>query len=117
MTLEKEGFGFIDNNNDDVANAGDTLVYHFTVTNTGTGTLTGIQVNDADSQVTVTGGILASLAPGADDDTTWEGTYTITALDVTNGYKDNDAVANSNETNAVSGTVHTLLAGLNELMV
>ncbi|HEX8665748.1 MAG TPA: hypothetical protein VF744_17160 [Beijerinckiaceae bacterium] len=116
MTLEKEGFGFIDNNNDDVANAGDTLVYHFTVHNTGTGTLTDVQVNDTDGNVTMTGGILASLAGGADS-SIWEGEYTITSLDVSAGEHINTAVANSNEANASSGNVHTLLASLNELIV
>ena len=43
--------GFIDNNNNDVADTGDTLVYHFTVHNTGTGTLTEINVSDPDGIV------------------------------------------------------------------
>jgi hypothetical protein len=90
-------------------------VYHFAVHNTGTGTLTEINVTDPDGTVTMTGAQLASLAPGATDSTNWSATYTINALDTSNGYHDNDAVANSLETNAVSGTIHTILAMLNEL--
>src|SRR5437762_10632273 len=117
MTLEKTAFGFVDNNNNDVADTGDTLVYHFSVHNTGTGTLTEINVSDPDGTVTMSGSQLASLAPGATDGTNWSATYTINSTDTGLGYHDNEAVANSLETNAVSGTVHTMLAGLNELMV
>ena len=115
LALVKSAFGFIDNNNDDVANTGDTIVYHFAVTATGTGPEIDVQVNDVDGNVTVTGGTLPLLAPGATDSTTWAATYTITSLDVSDGYHDNNAVANSIFSNAVSGTVHTILAGLNEL--
>ena len=117
MTLEKTAFGFIDNNNNDVADTGDTLVYHFTVHNTGTGTLTEINVSDPDGTVTMSGSQLASLAAGATDSTNWSATYTINSTDTGLGYHDNEAVANSLETNAVSGTIHTILASLNELPI
>jgi uncharacterized repeat protein (TIGR01451 family) len=118
MTLEKTAFGYYDNNNNDVVDTGDTLVFHFAVHNTGTGTQSNVQVVDgADGTVAMTGGPLASLAPGATDSTTWSGTHIVDSLDTSHGYYDNEAVANSDTSNAVSGTVHTLFAGLNELMV
>jgi hypothetical protein len=43
---------------------------------------------------------------------TWSGTYAITSLDVSNGYYDNEAVANSLEANAVTGNVYTVLYDL-----
>lgn len=116
MTLEKVAVGYYDNDNSNSVNEGDTIVYAFTVHNAGNVTLTNVQVGDVDGDVNVTGSLIPSLAPGATDGTTWAGTYVIQALDVSNGYHDNDAVANSFETNAVSGTVHTVLADLALLM-
>jgi len=116
MTIQKIALGFQDPDNNDL-DAGDTLVYQFIVTNTGTGTQTNVQVGDAGPETaTVTGGILASLAPGADSGTFWMGTYTITSDDLTDGV-DNAAFANSDFGNAVTGNVHTILAGLNELPI
>jgi|GEM_PF-4846210 len=116
MTIQKIALGFQDPDNNDL-DAGDTLVYQFIVTNTGTGTQTNVQVGDAGPETaTVTGGILASLAPGADSGTFWMGTYTITGADLTDGV-DNAAFANSDFGNAVTGNVHTILAGLSELPI
>ena len=116
MTIAKTAMGYIDNNNDNTADTGDTLVYHIVVTNTGTGTQTNVQVGDPDATVTITpGALIASLAPGADF--TWTADYTITGADVSAGYHNNEAVANSDFGNAVTGTVHTILAGLNELPI
>jgi len=116
MTIEKIAIGYQDNNTDDVANAGDTLVYHIVVHNTGTGTQTNLQIGDPDGSVTITpSAFLGSLSGG--DDFTWTAGYTITGTDVSAGYHDNEAVANSDFGNAVTGTVHTILAGLNELPI
>ncbi|MFV8226914.1 hypothetical protein ACNKXV_13280, partial [Christiangramia aquimixticola] len=94
MTLVKDGT-FNDTNNDGNADAGETISYTFTVTNTGNLTLTNIQVTDP--KVTVSGGPI-SLAPGASDDKTFTATYTITQADVDAGEVVNTAVANSDET-------------------
>jgi len=50
---------------------GDTITYTFTVTNTGNVTLTGLTVVDTVGGVTITGGPIATLAPGAIDSTTF----------------------------------------------
>ena len=73
------------------ANPGDRIAYSFTVTNTGNVALTEVKVTAP--KVTVVGGPLASLAPGASDSTTFAGTYTLTQADITAGQVDNTATA------------------------
>ena len=68
---------------------GDTLTYSFTVTNTGNVTLTGVTV--ADPTATMSGGPIASLAPGAVDSTTFTATYVVTSADVAAGQSVNTA--------------------------
>ena len=114
LDFTKAALGYHDVNNNNVADAGDVIDYEFTLHNGGNVTLHTLGVADVDSQVVVTGSLI-DLAPGATDDTTWAGSYTITATDVANGYKENDAVANCIETSVSSGIIHTVLAGLNEL--
>ncbi|MFI0896960.1 hypothetical protein [Streptomyces sp. NPDC020983] len=72
-----------------VHHAGDEVTYHYTVTNTGNRTLTGIGVDDDLVQdVTCAAD---TLAPGAT--TTCEGTYTVTADDAARGTVVNVAAA------------------------
>ena len=73
------------------AAVGDTITYTFTVTNTGRTTLTDIVVTDP--LVTVSGGPLASLAPGASDSVTFTATYTVTQADLDAGTFTNTATA------------------------
>src|SRR5437870_5599417 len=61
IELVKDG-SFNDENDDGFADAGETISYSFTVTNTGNVTLFGVTVTDP--IITVSGGPLASLAPG-----------------------------------------------------
>ena len=63
--------------------AGDVLAYTFTVTNTGNVTLTNVTVSDP--LATVSGGPIASLAPGASDSATFTASYTVTQADVDAG--------------------------------
>jgi uncharacterized repeat protein (TIGR01451 family) len=94
LSLVKTGT-WNDVNGDGLANAGDTISYRFTVTNTGVVMLTNITVTDP--LVTVSGGPLASLAPGASDSTTFTASYTIVPEDIEAGYVYNTATADSNE--------------------
>lgn len=64
----------------DRADAGDTVAYNFTVTNSGNVTLTNVSVTDL--QVPVFGDTIASLEPGESDSTTFSSTYTLTQSDV-----------------------------------
>ncbi|OWY19726.1 hypothetical protein C7N43_26110, partial [Sphingobacteriales bacterium UPWRP_1] len=68
---------------------GDVINYAFTVTNTGNVTLTNVTVTDP--LVTVVGGPIASMLPGASNGTTFTATYTITQTDVNTGYVQNTA--------------------------
>ncbi len=70
---------------------GDIVAYSFTVTNTGNVTLSNVRVTDPDASVS--GGPIASLAPGASDSATFTATYTITQADIDNGSFTNTATA------------------------
>ena len=112
MTLVKAALGYHDTNNNNVADVGEVIDYKFTITNTGNITLHDVGVNDVDANVTVTGAVIAGIAPGTFDDMSWAGSYAIVQADVDAGFHENDAVATALEANAVSGTVHTALADL-----
>ena len=82
IALEKTGV-YEDADADGVQDAGDRIRYSFTVTNTGNVTLSDVRVTDP--LVTVSGGPLASLAPGASDATTFSAVYTLTQADIDAG--------------------------------
>ena len=77
-------------NEADFSDVGDVLTYTFTVENTGNVTLTNIMVSDP--QAAVSGGPIASLAPGAVDNTTFTASYTVTQADVDAGSFANTAL-------------------------
>ena len=77
---------------------GDTITYRFTVTNTGTFTLTNITLTDPDA--IVSGGPIASLTPGASDSTTFSATHTITQADLDAGAFTNTAVVTGRAPNS-----------------
>ena len=78
--------------------AGDTISYVFTVTNTGNAPLTNVTVTDP--LVTVIGGPLATLAAGATDNTTFTATYVITQADIDNGSFTNRATVTGDDPNS-----------------
>ncbi|MDT8413986.1 MAG: gliding motility-associated C-terminal domain-containing protein, partial [Flavobacteriaceae bacterium] len=80
---------FNDEDSDGYAQEGETISYVFTVTNTGTVTLTNITIQDPFA--TIEGGPLPSLAPGESDFTTFTATYTITQADINAGFFINQA--------------------------
>jgi uncharacterized repeat protein (TIGR01451 family) len=69
--------------------AGDTILYAFTVTNTGTTTLHEVVVTD--DKIDVSGDPIATMLPGAVDRTTFTGTYVITNADIVGGGVENTA--------------------------
>jgi uncharacterized repeat protein (TIGR01451 family) len=81
----------LDLGGDGIATPGDIITYTFTVTNTGNVTLLNIGVTDP--LVTVSGGPLASLAPGASDATTFTAAYALTQPDIDAGNVTNQATA------------------------
>jgi len=92
IDLDKMGTLNDDDNSGDVS-VGDTITYVFTVTNTGNVTLTGITLDDTVGGVTIIGGPIVSLAPGAMDNTTFTGSYAITQADIDAGTFTNTATA------------------------
>lgn len=66
----------------DPAQVGDVITYAFTVRNTGNVTLTNVIVTDPKLGVTLVGGPIASLAPGAEDTDTFTASYAITQADI-----------------------------------
>ncbi|WP_338531542.1 DUF7507 domain-containing protein [Nitratireductor thuwali] len=93
LSLHKEG-EISDDNGNGALDAGETLTYTFAVTNTGNVTLTDVTLDDPG--VTVSGGPIASLAPGETDDTTYTATYVVTQADVDNGVYLNTATVSGN---------------------
>ena len=81
VTLTKTGA--LNDGGDGQANVGDTITYSFTVTNSGNITLTNVTITDP--KVTVVGGPIASLAPGAVDTTTFTAVYTARATAASGG--------------------------------
>ncbi|WP_421693946.1 beta strand repeat-containing protein [Aestuariivirga sp.] len=70
---------------------GTQVIFHFAVKNTGTVTLQNITLTDSLNGVTVEGGPIASLAPGAVDDSTFSALYTVTSADRGRGFVKNQA--------------------------
>ncbi len=88
---------FNDENGDGFGQPGETISYAFTVSNTGNVTLTNVTVNDP--LVAVQGGPIATFPPGAVDNTTFSGTYSITQLDIDTGLIENTALATGTDPN------------------
>ncbi|MFA9229627.1 MAG: beta strand repeat-containing protein [Microgenomates group bacterium] len=78
--------------------AGDVFTYTFTITNTGNTTLTNLTLADPLPGLTLTGGPIASLAPGAVDTATFVGTYTVSMADLAVGFVNNTAAVTGNYT-------------------
>jgi uncharacterized repeat protein (TIGR01451 family) len=90
ISLVKSGT-WVDGNGNRLAEVGEVINYTFTVTNTGNVTLHNITLADTIGGVTISGGPIASLAPGASDSTTFTGTYTLTQADLDAGHFYNKA--------------------------
>lgn len=93
IALVKGGV-FADENGDGAAEVGETISFTFAVRNTGNVILRNVTVTDP--LITVTGGPIANLAPGATNTTIFKGTYVLTAADVAAGQVVNTATARGN---------------------
>ncbi|MBT8052396.1 MAG: hypothetical protein KJN69_00715, partial [Gammaproteobacteria bacterium] len=89
--------GTLNSGPDGVPQAGETITYAFSVENTGNVTLTNITLADANINVLISGGPIASLAPGVTDTSTFTGTYTLTQADIDAGTFTNLATVTSDE--------------------
>ncbi|WP_149205528.1 HYR domain-containing protein [Flavobacterium johnsoniae] len=81
---------FNDENNNTIANAGETISYRFTVTNTGNVPLSGITITDLLPGVVVSGQAL-DLNVGESNDTNFSALYKITQTDINSGKVSNQA--------------------------
>ena len=91
---------------------GETISYSFTVENTGNVTLTNVTISDILPGIVLTGGPIASMAPGDVDSATFTATYALTQVDVDAGEVINQATVTGNDPNGnpvtdLSGTTNT----------
>ena len=91
ISIQKYASPPVDVNGDGLTDAGDTIQYTFTVTNTGHVTLHNVGVTD--SKAGAVNCPQTTLAPGDSETCTAVNPYTITAADVTAGGVDNSATA------------------------
>ncbi|TVZ51640.1 Ig-like domain-containing protein [Dokdonia sp. Hel_I_53] len=89
ISLIKSGV-FNDESNDGFAQEGETITYTFILTNTGNVSIINIAIEDP--LVPINGGPI-SLDPQEIDNSTFTATYTITAVDILNGFVVNQAIA------------------------
>ncbi|WP_281235343.1 gliding motility-associated C-terminal domain-containing protein [Flavobacterium gelatinilyticum] len=81
---------FNDENNNKIANAGETITYKFVVTNTGNVPLKGVMISDPLPGVVVSGQAV-DLAVGESNDTNFSALYKITQADINAGKVTNQA--------------------------
>jgi uncharacterized repeat protein (TIGR01451 family) len=91
LAIVKHAAAPVDVNGNGVTDAGDTIQYTFTVTNTGQLPMSNIGVTDAKAGTVTCPN--PALAPGASETCTADNPYSITAADVTAGAVDNSATA------------------------
>ncbi|MBU3652123.1 MAG: DUF11 domain-containing protein [Limnohabitans sp.] len=110
LSIDKKLTGISDGNGNEVADAmGDVLHYSVTVANLSTLTLTNVSVVDPKSGLNQSG---LTLAPGQSE--TYLTSYTLTQSDLNDngggdGYIDNTATADSDQTDSISDTEFTAL--------
>ncbi len=102
LVVTKSVSSIVDTNGNNLVDAGDTVTYAFTVTNTGNIALAGVVVTDP--KVAVSGGPI-DLAIGASNSTNFTATYVVEALDVTAGFVENTATATGNAVDAAGDPV------------
>ncbi|KAA1242425.1 gliding motility-associated C-terminal domain-containing protein, partial [Aquimarina sp. RZ0] len=93
---------YVDTNANGIIDAGDTINYVFTVSNTGNVDLTGISVTDSGALITPVTTI--DLAIGASDNSTYTGTYILTQENIDSGSYSNQAVASGLDPNNITVT-------------
>jgi LPXTG-site transpeptidase (sortase) family protein len=84
--------------------AGDTITYVFTVENIGNVTLHDITITDEVAGVQISGGSIATLAPGTSNNSTLTGTYYLTQADVDAGDFENNATVHAKDPNGATVT-------------
>ncbi|WP_295810032.1 hypothetical protein [uncultured Nitratireductor sp.] len=93
LSFVKEGT-LDDVNGNGLPDAGEPIVYTFTVTNTGDAPLTNVTIDDPDADVS---GSIASLAPGASDSSSITGEHILTTEEIQTGSFENNASASAQD--------------------
>lgn len=83
----------------DRVDAGDSITYVFTVQNTGNVTLHDLVITDEVAGVQIFGSSIATLAPGATDNSTLTGLYYLSQADVDAGEFENNATVSAKDPN------------------
>ncbi len=96
LSLVKSAGAPVDVNGSGLTDAGDTISYSFTVTNTGNVPVNGVHVDDAMVSSSPIGCVPATLAPGASV-ACGPVTYTVTAADETAGVVANHATSSATD--------------------
>ncbi|SCY90557.1 conserved repeat domain-containing protein/gliding motility-associated C-terminal domain-containing protein, partial [Flavobacterium anhuiense] len=92
-----------DENKNGNVEAGETVTYTFTVTNTGNVALKNVLISDLLPGVAITGGPI-SLAVGQSDSLTFTGTYTLTQADINAGLISNQAIVSGSTQSGIAVT-------------
>tara|TARA_B110000503_G_scaffold137336_1_gene221385 strand:- start:13034 stop:14863 length:1830 start_codon:yes stop_codon:yes gene_type:complete len=120
IALIKTGTTADTNQNGCEGDAGDVITYSFTVENTGVVELTNINITDPLPGIVLSGGPIALLLPGEVDNTTFTGTYVITAADQVVGDVTNQATAFGTGPNGLIASDlsdHTSIMGENPTVI
>ena len=96
LSITKEDI-FVDENENGIYEAGESIAYTFTVTNGGETTLTNVTVSDA--LVNVVGGPILTLEPGAVNSTTFKAVYILKQEDIELGSFANTATVSATDPN------------------
>ncbi|UYW01922.1 gliding motility-associated C-terminal domain-containing protein [Flavobacterium agricola] len=83
---------FLDDNKDGTAQVGETIVYKFSIKNTGATTLYNVTVTDDLTGIALKGSPIAELKPGEVNETAYTATYQLLLKDLTNGQVNNQAL-------------------------
>ena len=84
---------FNDLNSDGFAQAGETITYSFSLTNTGNVALSNVTVTDNLAGLVLTGNAIATLGVGVTNSIAYSATYPITQTDINFGSVSNQAIA------------------------
>tara|TARA_R110002020_G_scaffold41194_1_gene121460 strand:+ start:9325 stop:14112 length:4788 start_codon:yes stop_codon:yes gene_type:complete len=104
IMLWKEGT-YQDTNGDGLVNTGDHILFSFTVENTGNMNLMNVTITDP--LVTVNGGPITTLGPGASDSTTFTAQYLLSQEDIEVGAVYNIAMAEAEDINGNPVTAYS----------
>ena len=102
ITLVKKDVSIEHKNGNTDTQVGDIIHYSFTLANAGNVTLTNIYVTENLAGALVKGTAIATKAPGAGDDKTFTGSYTIQPSDLLNGQVSNSATAHGTPPNGLA---------------